>query len=173
MNPYQSLTTYYRSLDFIKQFRGKKWRIKRLLIIGNKNYEAYQNKWQYKLSGDPTTLNIHQYIPNIFNYFEQIPISKHFPKNLLKLRILQFLKKQGGCTIVTIIDFLRSVYIDLAEVNLEDADKLIRKETREMIFSGILNTPIHDYEYATLFNSGDYAIETLNLANTFSISLKI
>jgi len=156
-NTFSLLLSDYNREDFCKLFEGQEWRINRLLIFGDQGYSAYKNRIQY-FGEKAEFLEKNEFLPNVFNYFDNTP--NHFPKVLIKLRIIKFLNNKILTKISNVILFLMKIYDDID-------DAKCRKETREMIFSGVIS-PLVKYDY-DLIESGqtkrDYPIKLMPLAN--------
>lgn len=132
----------YHSETKIKQ---KNWIILRLLLFGDINHLIYKNRTQFRLEGEspekdirnPNLISINNrskaMIPNIFNFREfMYNVEGYFPKNLCKIRIIQYLMDQPGerCGLQEAINFYKNCY----QYNIDD----VRFETRDMIYNGII-----------------------------------
>lgn len=146
----------------LKHIEGKEWAIYRVLIFGDPGGNAYRCKISYDFGGNANIKHRNTaLVPNIFNYKEtgMQDAESRFPRNLLKLRVIQYLRQTGGCgNIVNIIEELKNIYIC--------DPKTLRADIREMIYDGLLNP--HKVEQTDFIryekNYSDYPVKLTPLS---------
>ena len=131
----------------LDRVRRKEWVILRLLLFGDTRVRVYKNRVQFEDGGTddaksdikrPGLISIENenraIIPNIFNYREHVyDASQIFPKNLFKIRAIQYLllqpEKKAG--VLEILHWYQERF-DYPFIDL-------RFEIREMIYNSILS----------------------------------
>lgn len=156
--------------DIVKitdEFKGKEWVLFRVLLHGRCRHGAFQNKVRYNSAGcAEISVNNRSLIPNCFNYRDHhTGISNWIPKNLVKIRMIQYLRMQTEATgILDTLKWLQTTF----NYNHED----LRHETREMIYNGLLVPNAFERKIIIAEDSGtDYLIELTNMATILLDSL--
>jgi len=146
----------------LKHLDGKEWAIYRVLIFGDTGTNAYRCKISYDFGGNANIKHKNTaLLPNIFNYKEigENGIPATFPRNLLKLRVIQLLQDSGGKgRMVPIVEELKKIY--------PDDSKTLRADVREMIYDGLLIP--HRVEQTAFItfekNNSDYPVKLTPLS---------
>jgi hypothetical protein len=117
---------------FITNFEGKEWILYRVLLFGGCTHSVYRNRVRYNCQGcAEISSNNKAILPNVFNYRDFIQENKpKLPKNLVKIRIIQYLLSVDRATIVDAIDWVKNNFAYLHDD--------LRHETREMIYNGLI-----------------------------------
>ncbi len=150
-NAFSQLSHDRLSSETIKMIIRRDWLIYRMLLIGGFQTKLFKNKVKYKeitrfetdATKSPIFMSINNntraIIPNIFNFCE-VNINNEnviYPKNLFKLRIIQFLmSNEGRAHIKDAIGW----YKDQFTYAIEE----LRHEIREMVFTGLINPDIRE-----------------------------
>lgn len=157
-NILSSGTGYEKCLRYLD---GKEWAVYRVLIFGDCGEKAYSNRISYEINGDPRMKSKHNaVIPNIFNYKDKgMHIDDDvFPRVLLKLRVIQIMRRESYSTVFSVLDKLRVFY--KCDYNL------LRDDIREMIYNGLISPHVYQTEYLRADQKGyDYPVKLTEFSN--------
>lgn len=143
---FKLLTSDQSEEGFLARFQGKRWILYRVLLHGGCTASLYKNRITYDKEGrSHISADSKAIIPNVFNYRDHITSDSHKrPKNLVKLRVIQYLvRAEESDTPATIVDCVK--WLEEA-FDYPNDDSELRYETREMMYNGLIVPNASDAE---------------------------